>query len=88
MHINTLLNQIWRKPEQPAASASPAEKTLAHLNGLCVLRADNYPCDKCSIEIRSCTKLHFSDRTICVCPEQDVITFRPRKKMSKPSPKV
>ena len=52
------------------------ESEAANLASLYVLRADSYPCDKCNIEGSTCMKLHFADRTICVCPKEEANTFR------------
>ncbi|MBR1449783.1 MAG: hypothetical protein IJ588_13720 [Prevotella sp.] len=63
---------------------------FAALVNLHVLRADNYPCDKCTIEDKHCFKLHFADRTICVCPHEYVNSFRPKRTQGirKPQSKV
>ena len=46
------------------------EKEVGNLADLVVLKGQSYPCDKCNIETSACRKLHFSDRTICVIPNQ------------------
>ena len=54
---------------------------------LTVLRADSYPCDKCSIsDDDHCHKLHFHDRTICVIRKDyaDKVTLRSNKRKELP----
>lgn len=56
---------------------------FAELTHLHVVRSNDYPCDKCTLESKYCKKLIFSDRTICVMPEDKVVSFRKHEKKSK-----
>ena len=53
-----------------------------------VLHESNYPCDHCSTETKECKKIIFADRTICICPKDEVKTFCNKNKEKKPNHKI
>ena len=53
------------------------------LKDLFIVRATNFPCERCNIETKHCKKLIFADRTICVAPKDKVNTFQISEKRKK-----
>ena len=68
-----LLNQVWHKPQpKPIQASEKRDSTeLSKLKDLFVLRSSNYPCSRCCIDGKTCAKIHFANKTICVCPKED-----------------
>ena len=48
-----------------------------------VLHENNYKCERCKLESEDCKKLHFADRTICVCPKDKIISFKNNAKKTR-----
>lgn len=60
-----------------------AKNESLELNTLHVLKTNSYPCEKCNIENQYCRKLHFADRTICVTPKDQIVSFPIGKRSNK-----
>lgn len=59
-------------------------KPKLNLHELFIIRASNYPCDKCQNDKchndTKCFKLIFANRTICVTDKENADSFRPFRK--------
>lgn len=75
------INNSLKSFEQEIDEESERKKAAyVGLTDLFILRAQTYPCDKCTLESRYCKKLIFADRTICVADKEHVNSFRNKKK--------
>ena len=91
--FETLYNAEVRKSgklqDQISADSKAVKDDFYNLCNYHVLHDISYPCDHCKTETKGCKKLIFADRTICVCPKNEVKSFRNKnKKATKPNPKI
>lgn len=85
-HLRDQLNSEMRKVQE----LKEQDSIMSSLNQYHIVRESSYPCSNCNIESENCKKIAFADSTICVCPKEEVVSFRqnPNKKAKKPTPRV
>lgn len=82
--INGLVSENTSLREQLASMISEVQKLnlakesrpVVELSKFHILFGKPLACEHCMFEKRNCQKLHFANRTLCVCDKEDAHSFR------------
>lgn len=83
--LNENCNELYKEVKRIENELAEVEQQLTNselrnITDYCIVKTDDYPCDKCKLESDTCKKLHFHNQTICVVPKENVNSFRKKTK--------